>query len=271
MKEKEVTIYDLALKLDLSPATVSRGLNDNASISKKTRKKIFDLANEMGYRSNNFASNLRRQKTNTIGVIVPRLDSNFMSTAIAGIEKIASNEGFNLIISQSLELAAKEKVNAKTMYNSRVDGLLVSLAYDTTDIEHFAPFLAKQIPLIFFDRVPEDKKFACITIDNRQAAYEVTKHLVSQGCKKIAHLTADLTSNVYRDRLRGYKDALADNGISFNEAYVILNDLSEPGWCGCRPAHIGKQFKAGWHICSKRQLCSGLYAATDEGRHIHSG
>src|SRR5438067_13175457 len=99
--DKEVTIYDIARKLNISPATVSQGLKDHPAISKKTKKKIFDLANKIGYRSNHFARNLRNQKTDTIGVIVPRLNSNFMSSVIAGIENVANKKGYNLIISQS--------------------------------------------------------------------------------------------------------------------------------------------------------------------------
>src|SRR5438045_2564838 len=133
-KDKESTIYDIAEKLSISAATVSRGLQDHPTISKKTKKKIFEMADMMGYRSNHFARNLRNQKTDTIGVIVPRLNSYFMSTVIAGIENVANSEGYNLIISQSSESAEKEKVSAKTMFNSRVDGLLVSLSYDTNDL-----------------------------------------------------------------------------------------------------------------------------------------
>src|SRR5919107_1046216 len=102
---KEITIYDIARELNISPATVSRGLNDHQAVNKNTKKKIFNMAKEMGYRSNTFASNLRRQRTNTIGVIVPRLNSNFMSSVIAGMEKVANDAGYNLIISQSLETA----------------------------------------------------------------------------------------------------------------------------------------------------------------------
>src|SRR5918998_1697256 len=123
-QEKEITIYDLAERLSISPATVSRGLKDHPAISKKTKKRIFDLAKEMGYRSNNFARNLRKQTTNTIGVIVPRLNSYFMSTVIAGMEKVANDEGYNLIITQSSESATKEIASARTMFNNRVDGLL---------------------------------------------------------------------------------------------------------------------------------------------------
>ena len=141
--DKDVTIYDIAKKLKVSPATVSRGLQDHPSISKKTKKKIFALADKIGYRSNHFARNLRSQKTDTIGVIVPRLNSNFMSSVIAGIEQVANDQGYTLIISQSSESETKEKASAKTMFNSRVDGLLVSLAYDTNDLNHFNNFFKK--------------------------------------------------------------------------------------------------------------------------------
>ncbi|HEX4851479.1 MAG TPA: LacI family DNA-binding transcriptional regulator, partial [Puia sp.] len=136
INNKEVTIYDLARKLNISIATVSRALKNDPVVSKKTKKRIFELAEEMGYRSNHFARNLRNQRTDTIGVIVPRLNSYFMSTVIAGIESVVNQAGFNLIISQSSESTSKEMANAKTMFNNRVDGLLVSLAYDTDDISH---------------------------------------------------------------------------------------------------------------------------------------
>src|SRR6476469_2398214 len=152
-REKEVTIYDLAKALKVSPTTISRGLKDHPEISKNTKKKIFNLAKQMGYRSNTFASNLRKLHTNTIGVIVPRLSSYFVATVLAGMEKVANEKGYNLIISQSLESAKKEMANAKTMFNNRVDGLLVSLAFDTTDIHHFNDFIKKNIPLVFFDRI----------------------------------------------------------------------------------------------------------------------
>jgi LacI family transcriptional regulator len=227
IKEKEVTIYDLARKLNISIATVSRALKDDPVVSKKTKKKISDLAVEMGYRSNHFARNLRNQKTNTIGVIVPRLNSYFMSTVIAGIESVANREGYNLIISQSSESFDKEVGSAKTMFNNRVDGLLVSLSYDTEDLLHFEPFFKRKIPLIFFDRVVEHENCTYILIDNRKAAYDATAHLVKQGCKRIVHITATPRRNVYIDRLQGYKHALLDNGIPFKDEYVIIGNLSQ--------------------------------------------
>lgn len=225
-REKEITIYDIADQLNISIATVSRALKDDPVVNKKTKKKIFELAEELGYRSNHFARNLRNQRTETIGVIVPRLNSYFMSTVIAGIENVANREGYNLIISQSSESAEKEKLSAKTMFNNRVDGLLVSLAYDTNDISHFDQFSKKNIPVLFFDRTEENKNFTNIVIDNRKAAFEATKHLIEQGCRKIVHITTTPKRNVYVDRLKGYKQALEENNIEFKNENVILGNLS---------------------------------------------
>ena len=252
MKEKEITIYDLASRLNISPATVSRGLNDHPAINKQTKKKIFDLAREMGYRSNNFASNLRKKRTNTIGVIVPRLNSNFMSTVLAGVENVANREGYNLIISQSLESFKKEITNAQKMFNNRGDGMLVSLAYDTENLDHFEPFFKKNIPLIFFDRVAEHANCTSVSIDNRRAAHEATSHLINQGCNRIVHITAILKRDVYIERLRGYKDALEDNKISFNNDLVIIDNLSQEAGV-----------KAAATIIAMKQKPDGVFVAND--------
>lgn len=225
-KDKEVTIYDIANKLNISAATVSRGLKDHPGINKKTKKRILDAAAEMGYRSNSFASNLRKKSSHIIGVIVPRLNSNFMSDVIAGVEKVVNEANYNLFISQSLESMKKEMSNARAMFNNRVDGLLVSLAYDTDNIDHFEPFINRDIPLIFFDRVHEHKKCPSIYINNYQAAYDITTHLIEQGCKRIAHIGGNRLRNVYSDRARGYKQALQDHHIDFEDDLLMISDLS---------------------------------------------
>ncbi len=224
--EKEVTIYDIAQKLNISAATVSRGLKDHPGINKNTKKKILAAADEMGYRSNSFASSLRTKRGNVIGVIVPRLNSNFMSDVIAGIEKVVNESGYNLFISQSLETMEKEVSNAKAMFNNRVDGLLVSLAYDTNNIDHFEAFIKREIPVIFFDRVVEHEHCPSIFIDNYKAAYNITTHLIEQGCKRIVHISGNQLRNVYRDRFNGYKKALEDHQIAFDDDLLIVNDLS---------------------------------------------
>jgi len=225
--ERDITIYDIAKHLSISATTVSRGLKNHPTINKNTRKKIADAARELGYRSNTFASSLRSKRTHTLGVIVPRLNSYFVSSVIAGMEDAANKEGYNLIISHSLESAEKEMANAATMYNKRVDGLLISLAYDTQNIDHLKPFFRKGIPVVFFDRTYPLNESISIVIDNTKAAYEITKHLLEQGCKRIMHLGGNMLRNVYTDRLKGYKQALRDHKISFDEKLVWISKLNE--------------------------------------------
>lgn len=224
---KEITIYDIAKRLNISATTVSRGLKNHPAINKNTRKKIAEAAKELGYRSNTFASSLRSRKTNTIGVIAPRLNSYFLASVLAGMEDTASRENYNLIISQSLESSAKEIANTHTMFNKRVDGLLVSLAYDTEDINHLQPFFRKKIPVVFFDRIHNHPDSTSIVIDNFKAAYEITKHLLDQGCTRIMHLGASMLRNVYSDRYKGFKQALKDYKLPHDDTYLYISSLSE--------------------------------------------
>jgi len=225
--KKEITIYDIAKVLSLSPATVSRGLKDHPAINIKTRKRIMDAAKEMGYRSNSFASNLRMQKTHTIGIIVHELKSQFISSVLAGIEKVSTEAGYDLIIGHSSETYTKEVANVHNLFHKRVDGLIASLAFDTADLDHFGPFVQKGIPVVFFDRVEEFPYGTRVVIDNVKAGYEATAHLAAQGCRRIAHITADLHRNVYAGRLKGYKQALADYGLQYDADLLMVNDLCE--------------------------------------------
>lgn len=222
----EVTIYDVAKALSLSPSTVSRALKDHPHIKKETKKKIIATASEMGYRHNKFASSLRQKHTNTIGVVVPRLNSYFMASVLAGIEEVTSEQGYGLIISQSQESWRKEISCVSTLFNSRVDGILVSLAFETKNLDHFNLLFNKDIPVIFFDRVADYHGCMSVVIDNYKAAYEATSHLLQQGCKKLAHLGGNLLRNVYSERLRGFRQALADKHAEFNEDFLFITDLS---------------------------------------------
>jgi LacI family transcriptional regulator len=226
---KEVTIYDVAKALNISPSTVSRGLKDHPHIKKQTIKKIKSTAYEMGYQRNKFASNLRQKRTNTIGVVVPNLNSYFMATVISGIEKVTNKSGYGLIISLSQESELQEISCVSTLYNSRVDGMLVSLSYDTKSLDHFNILLKKNIPVVLFDRVIECNGCMSVVIDNFRAGYEATSHLIDQGCKRIAHIYGNLLRNVYSDRFRGYKQALSDRGILFDRNLVLGSDLSSQG------------------------------------------
>jgi LacI family transcriptional regulator len=267
--EKEITIYDIAKILRLSPATVSRALNDHPAIKKQTKILINEKAAELGYRSNTFASNLRTRKTNTLGVIVPRLNSNFMSAVLAGMEEIANNVGYNLLISQSLESAGKEQANAKTMFNSRVDGLLVSIAYDTDSFDHFETLINRNIPVIFFDRVIDHPQCTTVIIDNNQAGYEATRHLLEEGYRKIMHVTGDVKRNVYSGRLDGYKRALAEWKLPIDESLILRTDLSqEAGIAAAERLHSMAEKPDGIFIANDLCAVTCMKALKEKGYNI---
>ena len=232
--KKEVTIYDIAKVLSISSTTVSRGLQDNPTINKNTRKKIQDTAKDLGYRHNTFASSLRKQNTNTIGLIVHELNSNFITSVLAGIEKVTAETGYDIIIAHSSESYKKEVSNATNLFHKRVDGVIASLALDTTNLSHYQQFEDKGIPVIFFDRVEENDINTNVIINNYKCGFEATEHLIEQGCKKIVLVTATLSRNVYAQRHKGYVDALAKNNILFDKKLVLIKDLSEQ--CGVEAA-----------------------------------
>lgn len=225
--KKDITIYDIAEKLSLSSATISRGLQNHPGVNKNTRKRIQDAARDLGYRHNNFASNLRKQKSNTIGVLVHELNSNFITSVLAGIEKVTTDAGYDILIAHSSEQYEKETANALNLYHKRVDGLIASLAFDTKNLDHFKYYEEKGIPVIFFDRVEEESDSTKVIIDNYKCGYQATQHLAQQGCKRIVMVTANLARNVYAKRHRGYQQALIDNGIKYNKDYVLVKDLEE--------------------------------------------
>ncbi|MFO7933077.1 MAG: LacI family DNA-binding transcriptional regulator [Bacteroidales bacterium] len=228
-QKKEVTIYDIAKALNLSASTVSRGLRNHPAIRKETTEKILEKARSMGYQQNTFARNLRKNRSNTLGVVLPRLDSSFQSSVVSGIEKKVNQKGYNLIISQSRESVRKEKTNISTMYSSRVDGLLISLACDTRDLNHLEMFFEKRIPVVLFDRVKQHPHYRCtsVIIDNKKAGYDATSHLVEQGCKRIMFIGANLLCNVYKERYRGFRQALEQHGITDHKELTFIDILNE--------------------------------------------
>ncbi|WP_149276506.1 LacI family DNA-binding transcriptional regulator [Pareuzebyella sediminis] len=248
----KITIYDIADALNISPATVSRSLNDHPSISSKTKERVVVHAKKVGYRINKFAANLSHQKSNTIGVIVPKLNSYFMSTVLSGIEKIANDHGYNLIISQSFESENKEKLNAKTLFESGVDALMVSLAFETITYDHFEAYREQSIPLLFFDRVQQFKNCPTIVIDNLQAGFDATEHLIQQGCNNILHVCGNLKRNVYLDRFEGYKKALRKYGLKYERPNLLETNLD---------LNDGKVFLE--HLKISKKKFDGIFVSND--------
>lgn len=225
MKNKrEVTIYDIASELKVSPSTVSRALKDHASIGKEMIEAVKKVARERGYRPNNVAASLRKNSTDTIGVMVSWINRPFLSSLISGVEEVASKAGFNVIISQSQDRYKNEIINAKALYDNRISGLVVSLAMETTKYDHFIQFIRKDIPVVFVDRVSEECDTDKVVIDNYAAGFTATKHLIEQGCKRIAHLAGAQRRNVYRDRLEGYLNALKQYNLPIEENLIMYGE-----------------------------------------------
>ncbi|CAL1520489.1 LacI family DNA-binding transcriptional regulator [Chitinophaga sp. MM2321] len=254
MKERtnKITIYDIAQQLNLSASTVSRALQNNPLINEETRVKVQHAATEMGYVPNWIASSLRKKRSNIIGLIVPRTSMYFQSTAISGIQHEAHKYGFSIVIGQTDETVAMEKELVHTFYSLRVDGLLAVASMFTTNFDHFSPFIKNNIPLVFYDRVPNDFQGYTITGDDFRGGFLATEHLIRQGCKRIAHFSGLLTCNLYQQRLAGYKEALAKYDIPYDEQLVYIHNLT-----------MDAASQAAREVFDKGELPDGMFTAND--------
>ncbi|MEX1384579.1 LacI family DNA-binding transcriptional regulator [Lutibacter sp.] len=218
----KTTIYDIAKELNITAATVSRALNNNPKISKATRKLVLETAAKMNYEQNKLALALKSGKSYNVGVIVPRIDSNFFASIIRGIEEELYPKGYHVIICQTHDQEDLEIGNINSLLNAQVDGILMSIS--NAKLENnpsFQKLLRKNIPLIFFDRKKDIKGVSSVTIDDFKGAYDATQHLIDQGYKRIAHLSNDRLLLIFKNRYLGYKQAIIDNGLEFDESLVI--------------------------------------------------
>lgn len=227
MENGKITIHDIAKELNIDSSTVSRALSNNPRVKQKTKDRILEKANELGYQRNLLASSLRNNKTNTIGVIVPRISRHFFSSAIAGIEETAYEAGYNVIICQSLEQLNREQKIANTLSANRVDGVLISVSMETTDTDYLQIFKKNGTPLVFFDRHCDIPGNSNVVIDDFQGGFDATEHLILQGCKKIAHFSGPQELEIYKNRFKGYKSALEKYNIELDNNLVISSKLME--------------------------------------------
>ncbi|UII27285.1 LacI family transcriptional regulator [Fulvivirga maritima] len=226
MKNKKgVTIYDIANELKVSPSTVSRALKDHYSISKEMIKEVKKVAQKRGYRPNSIAASLRNNRTNNIGVIISWINRPFISSLISGIEEEANKAGYNVIISQSHDSFDNEVANARALYDSRISGLVVSLAMETQNYDHFSQFIKNNIPVVFVDRVTDELNSDKVVIDNFSAGFMATEHLIEQGGERIALACGSQHRNIYRERENGYLAALREHNIPIKEEYILHSEL----------------------------------------------
>ncbi len=220
MKFEAITIKDIAIALGLSTSTVSRALRDSHEISIETKKLVCKYAAEHNYRPNPIALSLKEKKSRSIGVIVCEIANSFFSQIINGIESIAYDKGYNVIISQSHESYEREILNVNYLASRSIDGLLISVSTETTDFEHLRNLYEKGLPIVFFDRIVGDMNTHKVMVDNFSGSYEATKHLIQQGYRRIANLSISSHSSISEGRLNGYKKALEESGLPINEQLI---------------------------------------------------
>lgn len=225
-KGHQVTMKEIAKKLGVSVSTVSRAMKDSPELHPDTKKRIVEMAKSMNYQYNLLAQSLRISRSKVLGVIVPELTSHFFSSNISGIQDTAYKRGYNIMICQSNESFDQEKANIRTLVSSQVDGLLISLSRETKTYEHLQDLYDRGIPFIMFDRVTEEIPVSKITVDDAHGAYLVVKHLLEQGCRKIAYFSGPEDLYISKKRKEGYLEALAEYGISEKESKVYVTDLT---------------------------------------------
>lgn len=224
---KKHSIEYIARTLQLSPATVSRVLNNHPHVRQSTRNRVMTLVEKVGYRRNVMASGLRTNKTNTIGLIVPRVSMFVHAEIITTIQNGLQGHGYNLIICQSNDSVAIEKDLTHTLYASRVDAVIAACTLFTTDFSHFDILTQNNIPVVFYDRVPVMPYPACIIKgDDFRGAYLATSHLAQLGSKRIAYISGPLECNIYIDRYKGFQKAMTQYNLPLNEQMVFFHELS---------------------------------------------
>lgn len=220
MRFDTVTIKDIARALNLSTSTVSRALRGSYEISSETKKLVLEYAEKINYRPNPIALSLKERRSRSIGVVVSEIANTYFSQAINGIESIAYNRGYHVIITQSHESQEREMLNVQHLASRSVDGLLVSLSSETSDVASIKELHQKGLPMVFFDRIPAEIETHKVVANNSIGAFHATEHLIYQGFKRIAHITSSPHLSITKERLEGYRAALEKHGIPFIEDLI---------------------------------------------------
>lgn len=235
----KVTIEDIARELKITAATVSRALNGHPGISESTRKRVKETAAKLHYQPNRIASSLRLGRSSILGVIIPSAEINFFGSVIHGIEKIAAQHNYSVLIYQSNELYELEKKGVQAFLQSQVDGVLASVSKETINADHYLEIKKRGVPLVLFDRAMESLGVPSVVIDDYAGAFAATKHLIEQGCRRIAHIGGQQHVSIFNQRLKGYIDALNVHGISVNDDAIVYGKVSIESGRECMQQLLG--------------------------------
>jgi DNA-binding LacI/PurR family transcriptional regulator len=220
MKFEAITIKDIARTLGLSTSTVSRALRDSYQISPETKKLVLDYAKKINYSPNPIALSLKEKRSRSIGVIVCEIANSFFSQAINGIESIAYDRGYNVIITQSHESYEREVNDLQFLASRSIDGLLISVSSETKNFEHLVKLQNKGLPIVFFDRILEDIDTHKVTVNNFKGSFDATTHLIKNGYRHIAHLANSDSLSITKERIAGYREALKHHGAEIIESNI---------------------------------------------------
>ncbi|MFL1895218.1 LacI family DNA-binding transcriptional regulator [Aquimarina sp. 2-A2] len=252
---KPVTLKQIAEHLNISVTTVSKALKDYPDVSKKTKSLVKEYASILNYRPNTFAVNLRTKESKTIGLIIPEIVHHFFSSVIKGIISQAEKKGYLVIILQSNESYELEKKQVDLLMSQRVDGILISLANGTADFSHLTDVIDQEKPLVMFDKIAKLVRCSKVVINDIQAAYAATQHLIDTGCKRIAHFRGPLLPQNSIDRFLGYKKALQDNNMQYDPSLVYI--------CECSDESFEEGKKNAIQLLKDHQDVDGIFINTD--------
>lgn len=248
----KVTITDIARELNVTPATVSRALNDHPGISVFTKEAVKEAAVKLNYQPNKIASSLRLGKTQILGVIIPSAEISFFGSVVHGIEKVAAENAYNVLIYQTNESYDFEKRGVQTFLQSQVDGILASISKETINLDHYQEIKRRGIPLILFDRGSDALDVSSVMVNDYTGAFAATRHLIQQGCQRIAHIGGQQHVNIFNQRLKGYIDALNIHNIAVDEDLIVYGKVSIESGRRCM-----EQLLAG------RKVPDGVFAVED--------
>ncbi|KXX71106.1 LacI family DNA-binding transcriptional regulator [Flammeovirga sp. SJP92] len=222
---KVYTIHDIAIRLNISKSTVSRALRNHPDVSKETKTLVHEMAAKLNYQKNILASNLASKNTNLIGVVIPEIArQHFFAQALSGIQKVAKEHGYIVMVCQSNEEYEEEINQVNALVNSRVAGILISLSKETNDYQHITNAQDRNTPVVLFDRGTDKIEISQVLVDDYKGAYEITSHLIEKGYQNLAHLSGPMSLSISQKRYKGFMDALKNAGRSTTDAYVLQCD-----------------------------------------------
>jgi len=228
-RSNNITLKEVAAELGVSTMTVSRAINDRPNVDAKTKQRILDVAQKMGYTPNHVAKSLVSSKTFTIGVIIPEISHSFFPEVVRGIEELTNTKYYQIFLTNTSDSFETEQKVIDALRSKRVDGILVSSSLTTDDFSYYKRIIKSGLPLVFFDRCIEDIGASCISVNDQTASRQITEHLIGHEYKKIAYLSGPKRISIGKERLDGYLSAMNKHKIEVDDRWIVEDGFNEKG------------------------------------------